>query len=1011
MDSILRKFENRMDIIGPDGKGHEKLMINSLSYCLNLCLGFLWYHTDLAEAERKIIIASDFQKKNTEGDKKQILDKLFQGEKDELTQELFSAEGLQKLVDFVRHRNDYAHTFIYIDIAQENFKSDMIQLKKHIPMLSSGKDISFVVLMKLNEKTGAYEAWRYTSDGSLPTKVSISPKRIDKKGEELKEFPRTFMELDGKYYKLSPFVHIDPIEDQAYVFSTLKSPEDGKFKLNALYPRSGDRKDLYRDIRFSEFRTASACSYDKAVTDPDTGILVSSFKPNYIEDAYVENITGIEERIKSQVSGNESRSSVICTIWGHGGVGKTACVQHLIKKLSKDKTSSYEVIVFASAKNREFDIELGNINTLDGAICGCDDVVREIMRVWQQREVPDNELGDAYEEIAEFGTDGSGGRLLVVIDDFETLPDIEKEKIFGFFGKASAEYVKVLITTRNRNAISTGTRIDVSELNLDETRTFIVKYLNNLAKLDGSFNSIEDNLNKLSDDENAIKEIFEATKGRMIALRYVCNELRAGSCAYDEHMKDFVYKLGTSSEMMKFLYGNAFMQMGENGPDAEKVFAAISGIVDEKTLEFDASELVRMLIMILDDIGEDRLYKLLSLLEDWKLIDVIKREEDKPVRARLSEDTLLALCDSLFEGEKYVYIKEKEREYFVERSVDLRRDANKDERGPRDLALKEVAAMRAAPSEIRRAAVYDGAKYLESNPQEWKKYYELCLKYLPDDEEINCDYVYKLWGKRRTNEEFAQEAVDFSKRFFRKPERRVNARKNWQFPKMYALEVSYITLLSLLKQGFIDWDKNILINVEELSDNDLGSLRELFSDYGKHLLEDSDRYTSKDSENTRFGQACLKIGLLLQLLARDKEYRDIGIEMCNMIAPENTDDPNPYNISPNDLMSFDKLRKIFEGTVTVDKGLATQSQLQELIDREVTFHAENFITTKSGKVQLVIGHIAEGGYRASVHISKVANRVIKNLEDEFKVGQDYPARAIGILKNGAVELSTVEFRS
>lgn len=1023
MDSILRKFENRMDIIGKDHNGYDKLMINSLSYCLNLCLGFLWQQTKLTDDEKKLVIS--FDKKNvTEGDKKKVLDKLFTGEKDELTKQLISSEGLEKLGEFVMHRNQYAHSFIFIDVAQENFVDDMIQVKKYIPMLSSEKDISFVVLMRLNEKTGDYEAWRYTSDGSLPTRASISPRRIREDGEVIKEFPRTYMELGGKYYMLSPFVHIDPIADQTYVFSSLLTPENGRFKLSALYPRSD--KELTRNICFCEFKTESAGSFDKAVTDPGTGISISKFKPNYIEDAYVDNITGIEERIKSQVSGTESRSSVICTIWGHGGVGKTACVQHIIKSMAKDRNSQYEVIVFVSAKNREFDIVNGSVNTLNGAIYGCDDVVREIMRVWQHRDISDDELEGAYDEVANYGTYGQSGRLLLVIDDFETIPDAEKEKVFALFGRASAEYVKVLITTRNKGAITSGTRIDVSELNLDDTRRFIREYIKNLAMLDGSFNSISDNLKKLTSDADIIKDIYAATKGRLIALRYVCNELRTKSCEYNDGMDKFISELERSGNMMRFLYGYAFEQMGEDGAAAEKVFAAISGIVDVRSLEFDARELVRMLDNICDDLGENRIYKLLSLLEDWKLIDVIQKDEDKPVRARLSENTILSLCDDMYDpkpdkdqnqekeqeqnSDKYALIREKAKEYFVERAVDLRRDANLGKRGPKDLALMEVAAMRAAPTEIRRWAIQDGAAYLESNPKEWKKFFEIGVSFLPDDEELNCDYVYKLWGKRSTNAEFAEEAIDFSKHFFEKQERGVNDRKPWQYPEMYALRVNYRLLYELLKNRFIDEEKNLLINAEDLSDKAAKSLENLYNNFGHNLAENPERYTYKDKENTRLGQTCLTIGLILQLIARNSKYKDIGINMCNNIAPENADDPNPYRISPNDIKSFDKLRKILQSTVSVNKTSKAQQLPQELIGKEVTFHADEFMKTKDGKVCAVRGHLVEEGYTATIGIKDVANRFIKNLENEFVIGNEYLAKVIEIYQGKSYSLSTKDFR-
>ena len=50
--------------------------------------------------------------------------------------------------------------------------------------------------------------------------------------------------------------------------------------------------------------------------------------------------------------------------------------------------------------------------------------------------------------------------------------------------------------------------------------------------------------------------------------------------------------------------------------------------------------------------------------------------------------------------------------------------------------------------------------------------------------------------------------------------------------------------------------------------------------------------------------------------------------------------------------------------------------------------------TKDWKVCAVRGHLVEEGYTATIGIKDVANRFIKNLENEFVIGKEYPAKVI-----------------
>lgn len=118
---------------------------------------------------------------------------------------------------------------------------------------------------------------------------------------------------DNEYIKISPFIELDT-EGEAFVFSSIQEKLTGRVKYNRLL-RTGS---LLRDK--AEF-SSLLISNEKHKRKTASGTIINNFEKNY--KRFID--TGIKEGVKRFLLKN--KSSVFATIWGHGGVGKTATIQ------------------------------------------------------------------------------------------------------------------------------------------------------------------------------------------------------------------------------------------------------------------------------------------------------------------------------------------------------------------------------------------------------------------------------------------------------------------------------------------------------------------------------------------------------------------------------------------------------------------------------------------------------------------------------------------------------------
>ena len=140
------------------------------------------------------------------------------------------------------------------------------------------------------------------------------------------------------YYRVSPFIEI-LVESELYCFASIQEKLLGKIKYNRLIKTGNYFRDweelVQLDIELDNEKRKSA-----------NGTIINIFENNY--NKYID--IGIKNKILSFLT--KDKSSVCATIWGHGGVGKTATVQSVCEDLTNSQNKKFDYIIFLSAKNR-----------------------------------------------------------------------------------------------------------------------------------------------------------------------------------------------------------------------------------------------------------------------------------------------------------------------------------------------------------------------------------------------------------------------------------------------------------------------------------------------------------------------------------------------------------------------------------------------------------------------------------------------------------------------------------
>ncbi len=572
MDFILRKLDNRIAISEEKTVEMQTLLRERIEYILYLMLGCLWNECiDEVDIEKVSKIVNNLYKMSI-GEVVEAIRIL------DVEYKYLSKKDKKILNKYPSLRNEaMGHGYTHADneVALEEALENLYEDLKEVNFIKQEYDIVYVE----SQVEDKYVGIRFICESGKPVKWSC-PKGI----LEGKWTNKSVYLLDGEmnYYRITPFVTITDKGESVFVFQSLADKLSGRVKMSQLF-RSGSL-----EIRYEELIMLSFESGERRISA--NGTIMNHFDKNHSK--YIN--VAIEKKIDDFLGNN--RANVQATIWGHGGVGKTACIQNICLNKFNGMECEFSYIIFLSAKDRMLDPKTGQIIEIKN-LRSYEEIIDNIMLVVFDENSKDDKIEDKEEKIFNISS-----KVLLVIDDYETFPDNEKEKIQEFINHLNIDYFKVVITTRNRR-LSTGVEISSNEFKGDETKKFLQDIFAN------EYNQHLKEIKKFLMDEKLMANIQEATSGRAIFLYQFANlYVQKG------FKQEFLRELKDSPNAQEFLYGKIYSYLGDMAKDA---FVCISQITNEKDYIFKS----RVLEYLLSENDSENIAMAIEELSDQRVIE------------------------------------------------------------------------------------------------------------------------------------------------------------------------------------------------------------------------------------------------------------------------------------------------------------------------------------------------------------------------------------------------------
>ncbi len=459
----------------------------------------------------------------------------------DVNRQIFGTKQFKKTLNrYPALRNErIGHGFVFED-AVDIVCNELSEISASLSGFQSNPlNNNYDIVLVTNNKDGAYNGVNYKSNGDEYLVWQCHSK--------VKDFEINHVyALDdkGKYFRLSPFILVT-FDEEFYLYRDIQDRLLGKVRYNQLL-RTGSN---YREWDVFDWEVENDGTRRKTAN----GTVINVFENNY------RKYISLDVRKDVVDFALKNKSSVCATIWGHGGVGKTATVQSVCDELIGQNNKRFDYIIFASAKDRYYSYYDGAINQISDSIDSYSALIRVINMICGR------EISDDIQLITE-----GDEKLLIIVDDFETFPREDQGKIGEFIKKLNINYHKVLITTRSNFVI--GHEIKTNELNTEQAGGFLVEVLKTELP---EFNVV--NIEKqLLINEN-LKNLHGVTSGRpLFIFQFAFILAQTGS-----FQSAFKRKISRSDQAAEFLYGRLYEYLSK---DAKRLFVTISQLVTENDL-------------------------------------------------------------------------------------------------------------------------------------------------------------------------------------------------------------------------------------------------------------------------------------------------------------------------------------------------------------------------------------------------------------------------------------------
>ncbi|EMX2854971.1 hypothetical protein AAGT56_002800 [Yersinia enterocolitica] len=494
--------------------------------------------------------------------------------------EIFGDKKLKLFRDSINKypniRNEsIGHGFSFSDNS-ENLYSIFSELYKKI--MDGGpdflkNDMDIINVIQSNESVS--KGIRYKSTGEYsPCSISQCTAKLENN--------ILYIYYESQYHRISPFIKIDETDD-FYLFSYI----DDKLASRAMFNQLIKTNRKYFTV---DEIIGGGMEIDERRVKAPNGTIINRFENNYkkyIDTVIVKKLVGFLK---------DNTSSVFSTVWGHGGVGKTASIQRVCEVLLSEDRNYFDYIIFVSAKDRKFNYHTGVIERITGNVDSYDSVIRYINNIAFSNDSSDSA------EIIKFQ-----GKMLIIIDDYETFNPGEKDNLLEFIKSLDIRHHKVVITTRSASNI-TGEEIEVKELSQIESLAFFDSVLENELSIDPSLYKNGKKLSELSES------IHNLTSGRPLFIFQ--SAIIYGESGSIQTMLDS--QINTGNSAIEFLYGRIKEYLSFS---ALKIFGAMGILTSESDLSNLLSKLQYILNMEKDDYSFEKAVEELVKLKIITIID------------------------------------------------------------------------------------------------------------------------------------------------------------------------------------------------------------------------------------------------------------------------------------------------------------------------------------------------------------------------------------------------------
>lgn len=687
MDYIRKQIEQRIDFLSSigDKAGLISHHQSRFEYVLIYLLGYLWNkNIEFLDAEDKEYVFQGVVKP-TIGSIVSLCRKL------DISKEILKNGKLNKAIEkYPSLRNELlGHGYSFEDSIDTSITS--IQslyesvLAANLPALNSNIDIIHVMSIEGDY----YKGINYKSDGSTYVPWSCHKNICSFITDSI------YGSIGlNEYFRLSPFIELLGYGKEIYIFNSIEEKLLGKVKYNRLLETGICNKEWQELVELNIIE-------DGVKVKTSNGTILNIYENNYKK--YID--IGIKRKITDFLTKN--KASVCATIWGHGGVGKTATIQSVCDDLANDERKTFDYIVFLSAKDRRYNFYTGNIEQINDSISSFDELIKSINKVLFNSESLDTQKIIDYQ-----------GKILLVVDDFETFTKEEKDKIEKFILGLNINHHKIIITTRAAN-IKLGQEFQTSELTESETSQFLMRVIENENL--GNETILHRELQK----KETQHKIYEMTSGRPLFI------FQFAFIVGQKGIKDALsFNIKEGSNAIHFLYGRIYDYLS---PKAKDLFVILSLLVDGN----DLVNVLQKAQYILNLENEPEIFN--SAVDELIKLKIIKFADDENRFFEIYSKEIFQMMgdyfqkkDNLFKGNSVSRRDQvnKDKKLDIEHSLLFSANSNRIAKNEIEVieSYKQIINRATSPLDIKLSAILNLSSYLVVD--KGKK--EVALKYLDD---------------------------------------------------------------------------------------------------------------------------------------------------------------------------------------------------------------------------------------------------------------------------------------